>query len=64
MADNIQPASLKRYKMLKEKIKQVMIETLEECKAPAKDLLENIVTAELGFININHPAFNRSTEFT
>lgn len=63
-ANKVDLASLKRYKNLKSIILKNMIEVITECKEPVLKMIADLVESEEAFININHPAFNRSTEFT
>lgn len=55
--DLIDVKEIKRYKLLESKIKEIMIDTINQCLAPTNQMVKNVIQIELSFINSSHPDF-------
>jgi len=48
---------LKRFDILREKITEVVGNLLRACKAPCREMIKNMVSIEVTYINTSHPDF-------
>jgi hypothetical protein len=63
--DNItQVPELMRYKNLDMRVKELMNDTLENCREPTHKMIKDRIKGELAFINISHPKFDTSLKYT
>jgi len=48
---------LKRFDNLQQKITEVVSNLLRFCRVPCKDMIKNLISIEISYINTNHPDF-------
>jgi len=57
IAAQLDHKELGRFVLLKDKVNMVSAKVLQECLAPAKDMINKLLECELAYINTNHPDF-------
>lgn len=57
IVSQLESKELLRYNVLREKVIEAMSELLNECRAPTRTMISNLINIELAFINTAHPDF-------
>ena len=57
MSEQCETPALARFGTLRERIQQVVHDLLRRCLDPTKDMIRNIISCELAYVNTNHPDF-------
>jgi len=57
IVSQLESKELLRYNVLREKVIEVMSDLLQECRAPTKTMISNLINIELAFVNTAHPDF-------
>ena len=63
MARAIPDEEMKKYKMLCRELVNICCGLIENLSKPTGKFLQDVITAELSYINTNHPDFLQSSEF-
>lgn len=57
VAEQCETPALARFGTLRERIQQVVQDLLRRFLEPAKDMIRNMISCELAYVNTNHPDF-------
>jgi len=57
IVSQLEGKELMRFACLRERVIDVVNQLLQKCRAPTRDMINNLIQIELSYINTNHPDF-------